>query len=62
MLQEQRKRKRYREAMIEECQDKLKAGRTGTGLCTLPSKKVEIPVEKPVLYQKKYGTVTRQLI
>jgi hypothetical protein len=38
--------------MIEECQDKLRQAEQERDYALSHQKKVEIPVEKPVLYQK----------
>ena len=39
LLQSEKEKTHTVQAMIEECRDKLETGRTGTGLCTLPSEK-----------------------
>ena len=39
LLQSEKEKTHAAEIMTEECQDKLEAGRTGTGLCTLSSEK-----------------------
>ena len=52
LLQSEKKKTHTAQAMIEECQDKLRQAEQERDYALSHQKKVEIPVEKPVLYQK----------
>ena len=52
LLQSEKKKTHAAEIMTEECQDKLKQAEQERDYALSYQKKVEIPVEKPVLYQK----------
>ena len=52
LLQSEKEKTHAAEIMIEECQDKLRQAEQERDYAVSHQKKVEIPVEKPVLYQK----------
>ena len=52
LLQSEKKKTHTAQAMTEECQDKLRQAEQERDYALSHQKKVEIPVEKPVLYQK----------
>ena len=52
LLQSEKEKTHAAEIMTEECQDKLKQAEQERDYALSHQKKVEIPVEKPVLYQK----------
>ena len=52
LLQIEKEKKHAAEIMTEECQDKLRQAEQERDYALSHQKKVEIPVEKPVLYQK----------
>ena len=52
LLQSEKEKTHAAEIMIEECQDKLRQAEQERDYALSHQKKVEIPVEKPVLYQK----------
>ena len=52
LLQSEKEKTHAAEIMIEECRDKLKQAEQERDYALSHQKKVEIPVEKPVLYQK----------
>ena len=52
LLQSEKEKTHAAEIMTEECQDKLRQAEQGRDYALSHQKKVEIPVEKPVLYQK----------
>ena len=52
LLQSEKKKTHTAEIMTEECQDKLRQAEQERDYALSHQKKVEIPVEKPVLYQK----------
>ena len=52
LLQSEKKKTHTAQAMIEECRDKLRQAEQERDYALSHQKKVEIPVEKPVLYQK----------
>ena len=52
LLQSEKEKTYAAEIMTEECQDKLKQAEQERDYALSHQKKVEIPVEKPVLYQK----------
>ena len=52
LLQSEKEKKHAAEIMTEECQDKLRQAEQERDYALSHQKKVEIPVEKPVLYQK----------
>ena len=52
LLQSEKEKKHAAEIMTEECQDKLRQAEQKRDYALSHQKKVEIPVEKPVLYQK----------
>ena len=52
LLQSEKEKTHTAQAMIEECQDKLRQAEQERDYALSHQKKVEIPVEKPVLYQK----------
>ena len=52
LLQSEKKKTHAAEIMTEECQDKLRQAEQERDYALSHQKKVEIPVEKPVLYQK----------
>ena len=52
MLQSEKEKTHAAEIMTEECQDKLRQAEQERDYALSHQKKVEIPVEKPVLYQK----------
>ena len=52
LLQSEKEKTHAAEIMIEECQDKLRQAEQERDYALSYQKKVEIPVEKPVLYQK----------
>ena len=51
-MQSEKEKKHAAEIMTEECQDKLRQAEQERDYALSHQKKVEIPVEKPVLYQK----------
>ena len=51
-MQSEKKKTHAAEIMTEECQDKLRQAEQERDYALSHQKKVEIPVEKPVLYQK----------
>ena len=52
LLQSEKEKTHAAEIMTEECQDKLRQAEQERDYAVSHQKKVEIPVEKPVLYQK----------
>ena len=52
LLQSEKEKTHAAETMTEECQDKLRQAEQERDYALSHQKKVEIPVEKPVLYQK----------
>ena len=52
LLQSEKEKTHTVQAMIEECRDKLRQAEEERDYALSHQKKVEIPVEKPVLYQK----------
>ena len=52
MLQSEKEKTHTVQAMIEECRDKQRQAEQERDYALSHQKKVEIPVEKPVLYQK----------
>ena len=52
LLQSEKEKTHAAEIMTEECQDKLRQAEQERDYALYHQKKVEIPVEKPVLYQK----------
>ena len=52
LLQSEKEKTHAAEIMTEECQDKLRQAEQERDYALFHQKKVEIPVEKPVLYQK----------
>ena len=52
LLQSEKEKKKRADSTIEECQDKLRQAEREKEYALTHQKKVEIPVEKPVLYQK----------
>ena len=52
LLQSEKEKTHAAEVMTEECQDKLRQAEQERDYALSHQKKVEIPVEKPVLYQK----------
>ena len=52
LLQSEKEKTHAAEIMTEECQDKLRQAEQERDYALSPQKKVEIPVEKPVFYQK----------
>ena len=52
LLQSEKEKTHTAEIMTEECQDKLRQAEQERDYALSHQKKVEIPVEKPVLYQK----------
>ena len=52
LLQREKEKTHAAEVMTEECQDKLRQAEQERDYALSHQKKVEIPVEKPVLYQK----------
>ena len=52
LLQNEKEKKKRADSTIEECQDKLRQAELEKEYVLTHQKKVEIPVEKPVLYQK----------
>ena len=52
LLQSEKEKKKRADSTIEECQDKLRQAEQGREYALTHQKKVEIPVEKPVLYEK----------
>ena len=52
LLQREKEKTHTVQAMTEECQDKLRQAEQERDYALSHQKKVEIPVEKPVLYQK----------
>ena len=52
LLQSEKEKTHAAEIMIEECQDKLRQAEQERDYAVSHQKKAEIPVEKPVLYQK----------
>ena len=52
LLQSEKEKTHVAEIMTEECQDKLRQAEQERDYALSHQKKVEIPVEKPVLYQK----------
>ena len=52
LLQSEKEKTHAAEIMIEECRDKLRQAEQERDYALSHQKKVEIPVEKPVLYQK----------
>lgn len=52
LLQREKEKTHAAEIMTEECQDKLRQAEQERDYALSHQKKVEIPVEKPVLYQK----------
>ena len=52
LLQKEKEKTHTAQAMIEECRDKQRQAEQERDYALSHQKKVEIPVEKPVLYQK----------
>ena len=52
LLQSEKEKKKRADSTIEECQDKLQQAEWEKEYALMHQKKVEIPVEKPVLYEK----------
>ena len=52
LLQSEKEKKKRAESTIEECQDKLRQAEREKEYALTHQKKVEIPVEKPVLYER----------
>ena len=52
LLQSEKKKKKRADSTIEECQDKLRQAEREKEYALTHQKKVEIPVEKPVLYER----------
>ena len=52
LLQSEKEKKKRADSTIEECQDKLRQAEWEKEYALMHQKKVEIPVEKPVLYEK----------
>ncbi|MGO5021186.1 DUF6040 family protein [Roseburia faecis] len=52
MLQSEKEKKKRADSTIEECQDKLRQAEREKEYALTHQKKVEIPVEKPVLYER----------
>lgn len=52
LLQSEKEKKKSADSIIEECQDKLHQAEQEKEYALTHQKKVEIPVEKPVLYEK----------
>ena len=51
LLQSEKEKKKRADSTIEECQDKLRQAEREKEYALMHQKKVEIPVEKPVLYE-----------
>lgn len=52
LLQSEKEKKKRADSTIEECQDKLRQAKREKEYALTHQKKVEIPVEKPVLYER----------
>lgn len=52
LLQSEKEKKKRADSTIEECQDKLRQAEQEKEYALTHQKKVEIPVEKPVLYER----------
>ena len=52
LLQSEKEKKKRADSTIEECQDKLRQAEREKEYALTHQKKVEIPVEKPVLYER----------
>lgn len=52
LLQNEKEKKKRADSIIEECQDKLRQAEQEKEYALTHQKKVEIPVEKPVLYER----------
>ena len=52
LLQSEKEKKKRADSIIEECQDKLRQAEQEKEYALTHQKKVEIPVEKPVLYKR----------
>ena len=52
LLQSEKEKKKRADSIIEECQDKLRQAEREKEYALTHQKKVEIPVEKPVLYER----------
>ena len=52
LLQSEKEKKKRADSIIEECQDKLRQAEQEKEYALTHQKKVEIPVEKPVLYER----------
>ena len=52
LLQNEKEKKKRADSTIEECQDKLRQAEQEKEYALTHQKKVEIPVEKPVLYER----------
>ena len=52
LLQSEKEKKKRADSTIEECQDKLRQAEREKEYALMHQKKVEIPVEKPVLYER----------
>ena len=52
LLQREKEKKKRADSTIEECQDKLRQAERAKEYALTHQKKVEIPVEKPVLYER----------
>lgn len=52
LLQNEKEKKKRADSTIEECQDKLRQAEREKEYALTHQKKVEIPVEKPVLYER----------
>ena len=52
LLQSEKEKKKRADSTIEECQDKLRQAEREKEYALMHQKKVEIPIEKPVLYER----------
>lgn len=52
LLQSEKEKKKRADSRVEECQDKLRQAEREREYALTDQKKVEIPVEKPVLYER----------
>lgn len=52
LLQSEKEKKKRADSTIEECQDKLRQAEEEKQYALMHQKKVEIPIEKPVLYER----------
>lgn len=51
-MQSEKEKKKRADSRVEECQDKLRQAEREREYALTDQKKVEIPVEKPVLYER----------